>query len=370
MRVLINGLQAGNRSGTGRYTLELVQALAALPDAPELVLVWPKDIPPPEVGHSVEVRRYSAREANRLCFDQFGIGRLREQCRADVLHYPANIGPLARQRGVVLTVHDLSFMHHPEWFRTGRALYYRQAARRSIRRATRIIADSEATAEDVVRFTDTPRDRIDVVPLGVSPIFQPASGQARAAVRAKYGLPERFFLYVGTLEPRKNLPRLVAAWSRVADDIPQDLVLAGRRGWKTRAIEKALADSPHAARVHRPGFIAQEDLPAALSAADAFVWPSLFEGFGLPPLEAMACGAPVLTSAVSSLPEVAGGAALLVEPEDVDALAQALHALATDPAKRAILCQAGERRAQAFTWARTAAWTAQSYARAAEEASA
>lgn len=370
MHVLINGLQAGNRSGTGRYIIELVRALGALDTDARVTAVWPAGIEAPlpdfrnESTAWFEIQYQPAGVMARLFFDQFGLLRLRSQIEADLMHYPANFGPIHAAGGLVVTVHDLSFMRHPEWFRADRAAYYRFAARRTARVARRLIADSQATARDIEEFLGFPSGRIDVIPLGVGTAFRPAAKAACRMVREKYRLPADFFLYVGTMEPRKNLPRLIRAWSRIAGEISQDLVIAGRHGWKTDALQKALTRSAYATRIHLPGFIAAEDLPALLTAAQVFVWPSLLEGFGLPPLEAMACGTPVLTSSTSSLPEVTGDAALLVDPDDEDALADALRALAGDKAIRDGFRAKGLVRAAQFTWKRTARMTIETYARA------
>ncbi len=361
MNVLINALQAGNKSGTGRYVTELVRALAVCPETLELTVLWPEDEPLEELGGRVSVVRKPAQSLRRILTDHWSIQELCARKGIDVVHYPANFGPLFPLRNVVVTVHDLSYMRHPEWFRFNRAVYYRWALRRTVRTAKRIIADSEATAADLVQFAGLSREQMDVVPLGVHPRFQPASAEAQAAIRLKYSLPDRFFLYVGTLEPRKNLPRLIEAWSCVAPDSDADLVIAGRRGWKTQAIDAAVSRSPHPQRIHFLDFIPEADLPAVMSAAFAFVWPSLFEGFGLPPLEAMACGTPVLTSKVSSLPEIVGDAALLTDPEDASAMAEGMQRLLHDTAFREGLMARGIERARLFSWERSAALTLKAY---------
>ena len=360
MRVLVNGLQAANRSGTGRYTIELVRALAGLEEGPELTVAWPRDLElPSAVG---EVLPMSSQRLARLAADQWGLRRAATRCHADLVHYPANVGALFGGVPTVLTVHDLSFLHHPEWFRAGRAAYYRWAVRRSARLAARVIADSRSTADDLCALAGVSGARIDVVPLGVAAQFSPAGAEQQQEVRGKYGLPESFLLYVGTLEPRKNIPRLIEAWSRVADECALDLVIAGREGWKVGPIRAAAQSSPHMGRIHLPGFIENDDLPAVLSAARVFAWPSLFEGFGLPVLEAMACGTPVLTSNRSSLPEVVGEAAVAVDPEDTDALADGiLRVLETHEELR----EKGPARAAEFTWRRTAELTHDVYRRAA-----
>ncbi|HPO17019.1 MAG TPA: glycosyltransferase family 1 protein [Candidatus Hydrogenedentes bacterium] len=361
MKVLINALQAGNRSGTGRYVTELVRALAANPEDLELTVVWPETEAIDDLGGHVSVIKKPAHSLRRILTDHWTIQELCARQGIDVIHYPANFGPLLPLRNVVVTVHDLSFMRHPEWFKFERALYYRWALRHTVRTVKRLIADSEATAADLVQFASAPREKIDVIPLGVHPRFRPASCETQTDVRAKYRLPERFFLYVGTLEPRKNIPRLIEAWSSMAHDTDADLVIAGRRGWKTQAIDTAVSRSSFSHRIHFLEYLPDIDLPAVMSAALAFVWPSLFEGFGLPPLEAMACGTPVLTSNVSSMPEIVGEAALIVDPEDPAAIAQGLRQLAEDKTLRKTLRDKGLTRILTFTWERSAALTLNAY---------
>jgi glycosyltransferase involved in cell wall biosynthesis len=261
----------------------------------------------------------------------------------------------------VVTVHDLSFYQEPAWYRFERAAYYRWAVARSLRHTARVIAVSRATARAVYERLGYPEDRIDVVPNGVDERFRPATAEEKESILSKYALPKRFFLYVGTLEPRKNLPRLIRAWSTVAGRCEQDLVLAGRHGWKHSPVLTEVRRSAHATRIHLPGFVEAEDLPALMSGADAFVYPSLYEGFGIPIAEAMACGTAVLTSSTTSLPEVAGDAALLVDPNDVAALGDAIARLAEDAHLRAELAAKGLARAARYSWKRTAELTLNVY---------
>ena len=227
-----------------------------------------------------------------------------------------------------------------------------------------MLADSEATAEDLKRFLGVPEEKVFVTLLGVSAEFAPAEPDAVAALRLKLRLPEHFFLYVGTIEPRKNLPRVIRAWDRTVEQHGWDLVIAGRDGWKTKNTQSAIQRAHNGARIHRIGFVDTEDLPALYSAADAFVWPSLWEGFGLPVLEAMACGTPVITSNTSSLPEVAGRAALLVDPENEELLGENMVRLAGDAKQRAALHNMGLNRARELSWERTAEATLAAYDRA------
>ncbi len=362
MRVLINALQAGNRSGTGRYVEELIRWLPGLVSDVEVRVLWPGHVPaPPAVPAEALMPVQVQTPWQRLYCDQFGMRRIRREVQADLVHYPANIGALAPVVPFVLTVHDLSFYRKATWYRTSRAVYYWVAARRSILAARRIVADSKTTADDLMNMLHVPARKIDVIPLGVGEEFKPAPPERQAAVRAKYHLPANFFLYVGTLEPRKNLPRVIEAWDQIAAGIPHDLVIAGREGWKTAPIHAAVKRARFASRIHFPGFIEQADLPALLSAAAVFVWPSLCEGFGLPPLESMACGTPVLSSDLSCMPETLADAALLVDPYTTEDIAAGMKALATDNALYERLRQKGFARAQRFTWKHTAELTISSY---------
>jgi len=362
--VLLNALQAGNRSGTGTYVEELARRLpGAAPDL-DVRVMWPRDLPVPVEQGNTEgafIPCNVAGHGRRIYEDQLGVRVQWARHGADAVHYPATFGTVFNMPRVIITVHDVSFLHHPEWFRLDRALYYRLFLKLTLPKAARVIAVSRCTANDLVEHVGLAYERIDVVHEGVSEAFKPLDDAAKAAVRAKYDLPLSFFLFVGTLEPRKNLPRLIEAYAHIAGECEPDLVLAGRPGWKTEPIYRAAAASPQAHRIRLPGAVERRDLPALMSAARALVWPSLFEGFGLPLLEAMACGTPVLASDRSSMPEVAGNAALLVDPENADAIAEGIRRLANDEALHASLRQKGFERAAQFTWARTAAATIESY---------
>ena len=363
MRVLFNAMQAGNQSGTGRYVEELLGAIVQLDTDLDLTVWWPEDVEPRPWAEHVRLERQPRGLWQRLRRE-----RLVQRVAGDydVVHYPASIGPLDGGSNVVVTVHDCIFLRHPEWFRWERAQYYRWAGRRSCGRAAHLIADSQATAGDLQTLMGIHESQITTVPLGVGAQFQPSPPDKVSDIRTRFGLPERYFLYVGTLEPRKNLARLVRAWDQVAGEIPEALVIAGRSGWKVGGLEAAIANARHRDRILRPGFASDDDLPALIGGARAFVWPSLYEGFGLPVLEAMACGTPVITSNTSSLPEVVGDAGALVDPRDEDELAGAMHTLSTDDARCDALRQAGPVRAASFTWQRCAEATLAVYARVAQ----
>lgn len=272
----------------------------------------------------------------------------------DLLHGPDFAVPRRRRCPAVVTVHDLAFLRYPEILTAESRRHYRQACD-SLASVERIIADSHHTAADLQELLAVPADRIRVVHLAPTPLGPPPAPEAVAAVRQRYQLEAPFLLYVGTLEPRKNLGTLLRAFARVRSREAVRLVLAGPRGWLDEPIVAEAAR--HGERVRLLGPVPADALAALYAAAAAFVFPSLYEGFGLPPLEAMAAGTPVVAARASCLPEVLGDAALLVPPLDEEALAEALRAVLADPALRADLRARGKARAAAFSWERTATAT-------------
>jgi glycosyltransferase involved in cell wall biosynthesis len=280
----------------------------------------------------------------------------------DVLFVPAHVLPLIHPRRSVVTVHDLGYHHYPEAHTLSQNLYLRWSTRFNAAAASRILADSEATRRDLVQIYRVPQEKIVVVYPGrdesLAPVIDPA---IRAAIRARYGLGEAYLLYVGTLHPRKNLVRLVQAFGQlVRADAGRSavshlqLVLTGQKGWLYDEIWSQVRQLALEDRVVLTGYVPEADLPPLLSTALAFVFPSLYEGFGLPVLEAMACGTPVVCSQSSSLPEVAGDAALLVDPLDTEALAAALGRIVADEGLRQALIERGFRQMTRFSWRRCA----------------
>lgn len=275
---------------------------------------------------------------------------------ADLIYSPDFLlPPTLPGRPTLLTVHDLSFEIMPETLPEPLVAYLRRNVPRAVRRATHILADSESTRQDLIRLWGVPPERITVLYSGVEPRFRPVEDpEQQARVRARYGLgPWPFVLTVGTVQPRKNYPHLIGAFAILVREgiFPQGhLVIVGERGWKAEGTFEAIQRSGLADRIHWLGFVADEDLPALYSAAAAFALVSRYEGFGLPALEAMACGVPVVVSRTSSLPEVVGEAGVLVDPESVQDIARGLRAVLTDPEQQARLRVAGLERARRFTW--------------------
>jgi glycosyltransferase involved in cell wall biosynthesis len=373
MRALLDGLQAGNRSGTGRYTEQLVRHLLETGGEDAVRVLWPAETPLPEGAERFTAcfdRVPAPGPLRRAAASQF---LLRDRLRthgADLVHFPATVGAAFTRLPSVVTVHDLSFLVEPRWFKRSRALYLRLMTGRSVGRALRVIAVSQSTAALLHDKLGLPRERISVVYEGVESRFRPADEEDVKRVRRKLDLPRDYLLYMGTLEPRKNLPALLRAFETTAGQHDLDLALAGRKGWRIDGFLTAAQRSPVAQRIRFPGFVAEEDQAALLSGAHAFVWPSLHEGFGFPPLEAMACGAPVLASNAPAMPEILGDAALLVDASDDLAFAEALARIIEDESLRRDLRARSLRRAARFDWRRTAEETLEVYRTALTEAGA
>jgi glycosyltransferase involved in cell wall biosynthesis len=267
-----------------------------------------------------------------------------------LLWSPSATGPLTVERQVA-TIHDAISLDHPEWFDWKFGAWYRAVLPRLMQRVRRIITVSNYSRDRLLQHTRTPADKFVVTPLGVDPKFHPAGPDVIAAVRRKLGLPEVYLLAVASLEPRKNTARLFKAWELHRTTFKDvGLVVAGGAGKVFRGT--GIESVPDGVKL--TGYVDDADLPALYSGALAFVFPSLCEGFGLPPLEAMACGTPVVTSDTSSMPEVCGDAAVLVEPQDPDSIADGIRRVVENAALRDDLRRRGLERARQFTWERTA----------------
>lgn len=286
----------------------------------------------------------------------------------DVFHSPDFTLPPVWRARTVLTVHDLSFLRVPQCFTDALRRYLEQVVPCSVSRADSVIADSESTKRDLIELLGTPADKITVIYSGIEPRFRPITDRAALKdARRRYNLPERFILSVGTLQPRKNFTALIEAFARLRmEGGSLKLVIVGEKGWLYEDIFARVESLGLQGEVLFPGFVADEDLPALYNLAEVFALPSLYEGFGLPPLEAMACGTPVVTSNISSLPEVVGDAGLMVEPMDVAGLAGDIGRLLEDGALHQEMVRRGLARAQEFTWERAARQLLAVYERTAE----
>jgi alpha-1,3-rhamnosyl/mannosyltransferase len=269
----------------------------------------------------------------------------------------------------VLTIFDLSFHHFPETHPIERIRYLDRYFYSGLNRVTHFIAISESVKREMVDHLSLQQDKITVIPLGVEDCFTPISVDQLYPVMRKYGLkPKSYILYVGTLEPRKNILNLLRAYSLLPLSlrVTCPLVLAGEKGWLMEKLDKEIERLNIQRTVIKTGYVSREDLPFLYSGSTIFVYPSLYEGFGLPLLEAMACGVPVVTSSVSSLPEVVGDAGVLVHPEDIEKMAKEIQDLLNNSIRRQILGAMGLKRSKCFTWEKCAAKTLEVYDLAAQ----
>ncbi|NJL92908.1 MAG: glycosyltransferase family 4 protein [Anaerolineae bacterium] len=360
--------QAGYRSaGIHGYIYHTLNALA--PEKPDwrfTALVGAGN-PIPHPNLTIERARFSTEHPLRRIVWEQGLqrGTLR-RLQPDLYHAMAFVAPLPLRLPSVVTVHDCAFIRYPETLSRARRMYLEHLTRASCQQARVVIAVSQCTARDVETLLGIPPDKIVVVLSGVAEHFYPRSTAEVAAFRAVRGLPARFLLHVGTLEPRKNLSALLRAYAALPASLREavHLVLAGGKGWDYATIFETVAAEKLASTVHFPGFVAGEDLPLWYSAAEALVMPSLYEGWGLPVVEAMACGCPTLVSDVSSLPEAAGETGLLLPSTDISAWTEGLRRAITDENWQAQSRTAGRLRARQFTWQATAQATLQAYQQA------
>ncbi|GLZ10361.1 glycosyl transferase [Actinomadura sp. NBRC 104425] len=310
-----------------------------------------------------------AHRASRLAWEQTGLPYVARQVGADVLHVPAYTLPMSAGLPTVVTIHDVTVFAEPGADDPIRATYIKSATRTAAKRATRLVVPSRATRDELVRVLDADPSHIDVAYHGVDhELFHRPSEQEVKRVSDRLGLHGRpYIAYLGALEPRKNVPNLIRGWVKACADReePTALVLAGSGGWDDE-MDAALATVPHHLKLVRPGYLPWSALPGFFGGALAVAVPSRGEGFGLPVLEAMACGAPVLTTRRGPLPEVGGDAVAYTEP-DADGIAEALAALIDDPAGRASLAEAAVARARRFTWTASAEAHLECYRRAVEQ---
>ena len=278
----------------------------------------------------------------------------------DLYHALAFVAPVWFNTPLVVTVYDLSFLHYPQVLTPARRLYLRLFTRLTCQRARRVIAISESTAADVIQSFNIAADKVDVAVPGVdAAVYRPLPADNVAAFRLAKALPERFWLFIGTLEPRKNLITLLEAYARLPERLP--LILGGGKGWLYDEIFATIERHQLQDSVRWVGYIPAEDLSLWYNSAEVFIFPSVFEGFGLPVLEAMACGTPVIVSDASSLPEVAGEAGQTLPPHDVDAWTDALEKALRDTNWRAEASQRGLNEARGYNWQSTAQKTLRSY---------
>ena len=359
-------------AGVGRYTRSLVQALIHTAPSDSYTLLYAGAAPSllrdsftpdvaPGAGGAVALRRLPVPERLlTILWHRWRVPLWADLCApGSAVFYSPNfvLPPLLRAKGVV-TVHDLSFLHYPETHDPGLVTFLTAAVPRAVRAAELVLADSEHTRQDTMALLGVPAEKTAVLLSAADPIFRPVDDPAAlGAMRRRRSLDRPYVLSVGTVQPRKNLPRLIAAVRLLREQTGEDVLLvhAGRRGWLYAEVERAVQDHAMADSFRLIEDADDSELRLLYAGAVALAYPSLYEGFGLPCVEAMACRCPVVASDVSSVPEVVGDAGLLVEPTDVEALAEALSRCLGDSELRTTLIERGTAQAARFTWERSAA---------------
>jgi glycosyltransferase involved in cell wall biosynthesis len=372
MRVGIDGYPlAEPRTGVGHYTLELARALALISPTDDFELVSPAPFDP-AAQNEIELAglsnlHTSTPKASSIRGHWWSIGLPLYARRAgfDLFHGTNFDVPLWQRRHSVVTIHDLSAILYPE---THRARMVRRSRLRLplvVRIADMIITPTESVKREICQHLGVREDKVRAIPSAARPSFQPMPFPETAAIRKRLGVADEFLLFVGTLEPRKNLLTLLRAFAQIVSQttLRPQLVIAGGEGWLMDGMFDFIRQADLSGRLVLTGYLSDEDLRALYSSCRVFVYPSIYEGFGLPPLEALACGAPVIAGRIAALQETLGNAARLVEPLDVDALAGNLIELLEDETQRLRLAAAGPEQAARFSWAKTARLTLDVYER-------
>ena len=353
--------------GAGNYIIQLIRTLSNLEGEFEFVIFAQPDrwqlISAKEHKGIHWVKTPSFDPGIRLIWEQTLLPRLVRQSGVDLLHSLHYTRPYLLSCPSVVTFHDMTFFLYPHLHTRIKRVFFPLAIRLSARTAQSLIADSESTRQDVIRILQIPSKKIVSIPLGVDQKFRVIDDPlVLERVRRDYKLPDRFILYVGLIEPRKNVPLLIRAYKNLIDQgFTVPLVIVGRFGWMYEAVLDQIEGFGLKEQVHFTGYVPGGDLPVIYNLADISVYPTQYEGFGFPALEAMACGVPLVTSAVSSLPEIVGDAGILIPPDDEGALTEAIANVLRNPDLHAELARKGPIQAAQFSWEQTAQKTIQVY---------
>lgn len=354
MRIAFSARGLSIASGGARqFIRSLVPALAETRGEDQLFFLYNRE---PFRGLAADCTEIVIEGRNRLWWDFILLPRMLRKLKIDAAIFPKNVIPPWTGCANYVVIHDLAyFLPELNAYRLLDTVYMRTLLPRSARKAAGVFAVSENTKHDIVRYAGCDPAKITVTHEAADSIYRRIDDPDRlAAVKAKYDLPMAFLLYTGSLSPRKNLVRLLQAFARTGDALPHKLVLTGSKSWSDRSVYEMMDTLRLRDRIRQIGYVEEQDMPALYTLADAYVYPSLYEGFGLPILEAMRCGCPVVASNASSVPEVAGDAAILVDPYNVDAMTAAIQTVLRDRQVRERLVASGFRRADMFSWRRCA----------------
>ncbi len=364
---LLTGQQGYRRAGIHHYIAQLLRHMALLDGPYDFTVYCNSPEPLADTGLTLVPSPWPVGQpVGRILWEQLAWPISAWRRELDLLHSMAFVSPYASLKPSVVTVYDLSFIHYKEQFPRLRQVYLAGLSRRSCRSARRVVTISESGRQDVHRQFGVPLDRIDVVSPGVDDLYQPLSPDVIADFRRQKQLPEQFLLHVGTLQPRKNIPMLVDAFADLVD-VDVALVLVGGKGWMYEEIFEGVRAKGLDERVRFTGYVPDAELPLWYNAASALVFPSYYEGFGMPVLEAMACGTPVIAAHTSAIPEATGDAALLFDPKDKEALHERMAAVLDDRALADKMRRKGLAQAARYTWPRAAREMLDVYGRALSE---
>lgn len=359
INILINGIQIGNKSGTGRYTEELLKGLLRIQENFSIYVCSPSEIQ--IASPKLKILNLPRDKTIAKILLPLYIKSYISKHKINIIHHPAFYGPINQNIPTIVTVHDLAFLENPFWFPIHISTYYRMTIPKAILKAHMVITDSQFSASQLIKHFGIPNTKIKVVYLGVSDQFKPASSQEISKIREKYKLPSRYVLYLGTLEPRKNIPNMLRGWEKAFPATRTPIVIAGRKGWKTNEIFTTIKKSRYREHIHLLGYIPDEDASVIISGAEVFLYISLYEGFGLPPLEAMKCGTPVIVSNTGSLREIFLNHTILVDPNNVEEISENIIRIIEDEKLKQNLVANGIIYANSFTWSKTAIETFQVY---------
>lgn len=357
MRIAIDASTISTQGGPRTYVLGLIDALLLIDHENEYVVFYNDPIHLGRFPTAKEVVLPGKKPLARLWREHVLLPRACKREAVDLLHCPKSAIPYKSPCPVVVTLHDLIPLNHPETEKFAAQMYWRLQIPIAARRSTFIITDSEHARREILEVFSTPRSKVKAIMLGFDPrMRQPRSHADGENICRKYDLPSEYLLYVGTIQPRKNLDTLIEAFYRlkISGSIKVKLVIVGRKGWLYEELFSRIKELQLESEIIFTGFVPDEDLPFIYDWARIFLYLSLFEGFGLPPLEAMACGVPVITSNTTSLPEVVGDAGITVPPTDVEEVSVAIMRILSDPVLAANLSEAGRARAARFSWETTA----------------